>query len=100
MNIAKLFDALCQIAMLAAISWLAVRWFIHAATRGQSFIRGVIAGGVLGSVFAGTVALVFQLLHPDDPTAGSVGIMVIATFPIGLIIGAVVGLLRSPTGKT
>jgi hypothetical protein len=68
--------------------------------RHWSVIRSLI--GVLGGGFIGLVLgcywvvvpiLYWQWLHPNDHTAGSLGIMAVCTGPLGGMLGACVGVL-------
>lgn len=82
--------------IIVVVSVFSVIWFTRARTRWQGLIRGAIAGGVLGLVVAATIGLTFTLLRPDDPSAGSEAIIGIMTFPVGLILGAIGGVLKPP----
>ena len=56
---------------------------------------GVVCGGcmglALGFLTAMGVGLVFKWVFPNDPSAGSVAIIVIITAPLGAIFGAIFG---------
>ena len=63
--------------------------------RTMLILLGLVCGAVFGTVlgFAGAVGLgIFsQWQHPNDPSAGSVAIVVIATAPGGCMLGAAIG---------
>jgi hypothetical protein len=52
---------------------------------------GAVVGLALGVVAAMALGLWSKWAHPDDPSAGSVAIVVIATGPAGAILGAILG---------
>ena len=52
----------------------------------------VLGGGIgllLGLGFAAGLGMFSQWQHPEDPSAGSVAIVAIATGPLGAILGAI-----------
>jgi hypothetical protein len=55
-------------------------------------VGGAIVGAALGMGFAMAVGLYSKWANPSDPSAGSVAIIVIFTAPVGLFLGALVGL--------
>jgi hypothetical protein len=54
-------------------------------------ICGAFVGFALGIFAAVGLGLWSQWTHPDDPSAGSVAIVVIATAPLGAVLGALLG---------
>jgi MFS family permease len=52
---------------------------------------GAFVGFALGVVAAMALGLWSTWAHPNDPSAGSVAIVVIATAPVGAIVGAALG---------
>jgi hypothetical protein len=54
-------------------------------------IVGAFAGGATGFVAAIALMYVSQFLNPNDPSAGSVGIIVLATLPGGVVLGGITG---------
>lgn len=54
-------------------------------------ICGAFVGFGVGAAAAMALGLWSQWTHPDDPSAGSVAIVVIATAPLGAILGALLG---------
>lgn len=54
-------------------------------------VCGTIVGFFLGVLAAMSLGLLGKLSAPDDPSAGSLAIFVIATAPMGAICGAVAG---------
>lgn len=96
MDSGKLIGAAFEVALIVLACALVLRWFNRARSRRQGAIRGAVAGGLAGIAFSGLFGLAFALLHPDDPSAGSEAIIGIGTFPIGLLIGLVIGLWRRP----
>lgn len=58
-------------------------------------IACAVIGGVIGLgggfLLAMGVGWLSQIAHPDDPSAGSVAIIVIITAPVGLLGGVVAG---------
>jgi hypothetical protein len=60
-------------------------------------------GGLVGGVLAilatiGLTALCVQL-SPNDPSAGSVGIMIIGTLPLGVFAGLVHGFIKGKKAR-
>lgn len=60
----------------------------------RGLVFGAMVGFLIGFGFPLVSALVLTWLHPDDPTAGSGAIAVIATAPFGLMLGAVIGAIK------
>jgi hypothetical protein len=54
---------------------------------------GAIVGSALGILAAMGLGYLSRLNHPDDPSAGSVAIVVIITAPLGALVGAALGLV-------
>jgi TM2 domain-containing membrane protein YozV len=54
---------------------------------------GGVVGGVLGILATYVITELCVLLSPGDPSAGSVGIIIIYYLPTGIIAGLVFGLL-------
>jgi hypothetical protein len=54
-----------------------------------------MVGLLLGIGLAWVAGVGMTLLHPDDPSAGSVAIIVIFTAPMGLLMGAASGVGRA-----
>src|SRR5437868_6049003 len=56
-------------------------------------VLGAIAGMAIG--FFGIIGIAYyeQWMHPQDPSAGSIAILVIVTVPIGLMIGTPIGAI-------
>ena len=56
-------------------------------------VVGLIAGGVVG-IGAAWGAMVYSIhANPSDPSAGSVGIMVMGTLPVGAFAGCCIALV-------
>ena len=66
--------------MFARLAWFAL-----------GAIIGAVAGLALGILAAMGLGWGCQWLYPNDPSAGSVGIVIIATAPGGLALGGIVG---------
>jgi len=56
-------------------------------------IGGTFAGIILGFAVAYATGLLSEWATPDDPSAGSIAIIVIITAPGGAVLGAIVGAL-------
>jgi hypothetical protein len=56
-------------------------------------VSGVVVGGALGIAFAVAVGLFSQRRSPNDPSAGSIAIIVMLTFPVGAFLGALAGAI-------
>jgi hypothetical protein len=58
-------------------------------------VGGILAGGLVGSIgglaVTWAIATIAVWTHPDDPSAGSAAVIVLALFPVGLLFGAAVG---------
>ena len=63
-------------------------------------IVGAFVGAILGVLAAFCLGVFSAWVNPEDPSAGSMAIMVIATGPlgfcIGIPVGAAVALYRTP----
>ena len=55
------------------------------------FVAGAAVGGAGGFGVAMLVGLLGQWQHPNDPSAGSGAIIVMLTFPLGVLVGIVAG---------
>ena len=58
-------------------------------------VGGTALGGALGIGIAWAAMIYSQREAPTDSSAGSVGIIVVATFPLGLLAGFLAGLFAA-----
>jgi hypothetical protein len=56
-------------------------------------VAGAVIGGAGGIGVGVAVGLYAQWHNPNDPSAGSVAIIGMATFPLGVLIGIMAGAL-------
>jgi hypothetical protein len=54
-------------------------------------VVGAVAGAALGIAASMALGILSQWTHPDDPSAGSVAIIVVGLFPFGALLGATTG---------
>ena len=59
-----------------------------------SAIVWAFIGALVAVALTAALTGICVVLMPNDKTAGSVGIILIGLLPIGLIVGAIVGLVR------
>lgn len=94
MDPGDLFGTVVDVLLLIVAGVFSFRWFVRAKNRRQGLLRGGIAGAVVGLIMAFTIGVSSALLHPEDASAGSVAIVGIVTFPVGFVVGALIGVLR------
>lgn len=56
-----------------------------------SMATGAVLGGGVGIGLASGLGIYEQWKHPEDPSAGSAAIVVMLTFPLGLLVGMMAG---------
>jgi hypothetical protein len=56
-----------------------------------SLAAGVLLGGGIGIGIASGLGIYYQWRHPEDLSAGSAAIVVILTFPLGVLLGTMAG---------
>ena len=58
-------------------------------------VLGGVIGGILGVLATVAITALCVVLNPKDPSAGSVGIIIILFLPGGIVAGLVVGAIAS-----
>ena len=58
-------------------------------------LGGTVLGGAAGIGVAMAAGVISARLNPQDPSAGSVAIMVVATFPLGVLFGVIVSVFAA-----
>jgi hypothetical protein len=87
--------------MMANVQYVRIFIAVHLSRHHQCGLHGLfrsfkVASCIQIACVVVTVALTWLCvaLSPNDKSAGSVGIIIIGLLPIGVIVGAVVGLVR------